>query len=332
MATMTATATAIACLSLMKIEKLGRATALSIVDGPMEETDPACGFDALEARVFRSRAFRSKRISVSRTELLAAWTKSVEQLDKGRNDGMLALSFHDQEYPERLRSIPDPPAVLFVKGKPDGLHAKSSLAVVGTREPTPFGAKAARSSARAAVERGFAVVSGLAHGCDAMAHEGCIDAEGVGVGVLAHGLDMVYPAANRGLAKLLLEHGGCLASEYPIGAKPIRSAFAERDRIQSGLSDAVLVIETDIGGGTMHTVKFACAQKRKLACIAHTEEYIEEDKAKGNQELIHEDCAEPIPDIEAFESFLNQLNPAINRNAQHLTSNCVDNTQISFEF
>ena len=332
MVTMTATATATAYLSLMKIENLGRATALSIVDGPIAETDPAGGFDALEARVYRSRAFMSKKISVSRSELRAAWTKSVEQLDQGSNDGILAHSYHDLEYPERLRNIPDPPAVLFVKGKPDGFHAKSSLAVVGTREPTPFGAKAARSSARAAVERGFAVVSGLAHGCDAMAHEGCIDAEGVGVAVLAHGLDMVYPAANRGLAKLLLEHGGCLASEYPIGAKPIRSAFAERDRIQSGLSDAVLVIETDVGGGTMHTAKFACAQKRKLACIAHAEECIKEDKAKGNQKLIHEYRADPIPDIEALESFLDRLNPVNNRNSRNPASNSEGNTQLSFEF
>lgn len=82
----------------------------------------------------------------------------------------------------------------------------------------------------------------------------------------------------------------------------------------------------------MHAAKFACVQKRKLACIAHAEKYINEDKAKGNQKLIHENCAVPIPDIEALESFLDRSNPANNRNAQHLTSISAGNAQLSFEF
>ena len=141
------------------------------------------------------------------------------------------------------------------------------------------------------------------------AHEGCLEAQGIGVAVLAHGLDMVYPAANRGLAERLLDRGGCLASEYPVGTTPVRSAFAERDRIQSGLSDGVLVIETDVRGGTMHTVRFARDQGRALACIEHPQRYRSEDETRGNRKLIEEGSARPIPDGDSLTDFLNGLKP-----------------------
>ena len=300
---------------------------MKIIDEPIEETDLDSGYDALESRISRW-----DKIDASQAKLRDAWAKSVQQLDQGRNDGILALSFHDKRYPHRLRNTPDPPTVLFVKGNLNGLHAASSLAVVGTREPTRFGKKAARSSAKTAVELGFTIVSGLAHGCDTLAHDECVESGGIGTAVLAHGLDKVYPAANRKLAELLLEKGGCLVSEYPFGAKPIRRAFAERDRIQSGLSDAVLVIETDVKGGSMHTVKFARAQKRQLACIDHTEKFLDKDKTKGNQKLIKDGAALPIPNTEALESFLNRLIRASNQDNQKVNERCADEHQMSWEF
>ena len=102
---------------------------------------------------------------------------------------------------------------------------------------------------------------------------------GVGVAVLAHGPDRVYPAANRDLANRLVEQEGCLVSEYPAGSRPARSAFVERDRVQSGLSEAVLVIETGIRGGAMHTVRFARDQKRSIACIDYPNQPSPPDKA-----------------------------------------------------
>ncbi len=106
-------------------------------------------------------------------------------------------------------------------------------------------------------------MSGLARGCDTHAHEGCLEAGGVGVAVLAHGLDRKIPA----LAERLLERGGALVSEYPIGTPPRGYAFVERDRLQSGLSDAVLVIETGAHGGAMHALREARRQGRPFACL-----------------------------------------------------------------
>ena len=245
--------------------------------------------------------------SVSERRLRDAWAKTEEQLNRTDNVDIEIFSFHDQAYPDRLRTIPDPPAVLFVKGNTAGLYATRSLAIVGTREPTSFGEKAAQTSARTAVESDFVVISGLARGCDTYAHMGCVESNGIGVAVLAHGLDKLYPVANRDLAVSLLDNGGCLVSEYPADMKPVRSAFVERDRIQSGLSDAVLVIETDEKGGTMHTVQFAREQSRRLACIDHPPRLRLENKARGNQKLIDDGWAEPVSDSKSFAQFLDGL-------------------------
>jgi DNA processing protein len=218
-----------------------------------------------------------------------------------------AIAYYDDDYPERLRNIPDPPAVIFVRGEVAALNSKRAIAIVGTREPTPFGISVAKKAAHTAVENEFAVISGLAHGCDTYAHAGCVEARGVGIGVLAHGLDRIYPAASRGLANELLAAGGCWVSEYPLGVKPFRNFFAERDRIQSGLADAVLVIETDIKGGTMHTVRFAAAQRREVACISHPIEWHLEDKTRGNQQLIRSGRATPISDTRSLREFLSKF-------------------------
>lgn len=324
---MTATPTSVAILSVMKLQGLGRRKALNIVDSLVAETDFTAYRDALISCVLRT--YRD-RFSI--TELRDAWAKSEEQLDDSRNAGIQTISFHDSDYPNRLRCIPDPPPVLFVKGSMEGLHGTKSLAVVGTREPTSYGEKTAKKAARTAAEAGFAVVSGLALGCDAWAHKGCLEVKGIGVAVMAHGLDKVYPAANRDLAERLLEKGGCLVSEYPILARPIRPAFAERDRIQSGLSNAVLVIETDEKGGTMNTVRFARAQKRQLACIAHPDRFIAENKTRGNQKLVNDGWATPIPDGKALAKFLNGIFSAIGNKAPVESSNNTDERQMYLVF
>ena len=296
--------TAIALLALMRLRGIGRKKALAIVARPVAEADIQSCCHALIAGLSEAQLPRFPE-----GELAEAWKRSEDGLHRARDIGVRAMSFHDDDYPARLRGIPDPPAVLFAKGDPAGLHSPKGLAVVGTREPTSFGKKVAQRSAQTAAEAGYTIVSGLAHGCDASAHEGCVEASGVGVAVLAHGLDKVYPAANRDLAERLLENRGCLTSEYPVGTKPARAAFAERDRLQSGLSDAVLVIESDVEGGTMHTVRFAHAQGRPVACVDHPQRWLAEDKTKGNQRLIGDGRATPIPDGEGLARFLSGLQP-----------------------
>lgn len=232
------------------------------------------------------------------------WTNCGRWLAEGHDAGVEAIPFFDKRYPRRLRDIDNPPVVLFTKGRIEALNAANSVAIVGTRKPTQFGERAAQRAGRFAAQLGMVVVSGLALGCDAKAHEGCVEGRGIGVAVLAHGLDKVYPAANRDLADRILDCGGCLVSELPIGMKPARWTFAYRDRIQSGLSDGVLVIETDVRGGTMHTVDFSKRQRRALACIDHPPQLRDEVQAQGNRKLIDQGSAVPIADQPSLSRFL----------------------------
>lgn len=286
----------------MRLKGVGRRAALRIVDAPPPNASPVSYRHHVLMRACTERLLER--------DVVEAWEKTEEQLDKSRSAGVEAVSVYDEGYPKQLRSIPDPPAVLFVKGDGHALHAAGRVAIVGTREPTSWGAEVAERSGRTAAELGFVVVSGLAHGCDTRAHEGCLQANGVGVAVMAHGLDKVYPAANKQLAHRLLDAGGCLVSEYPLGMTPARTAFAERDRIQSGLSAGVLVIETDEKGGTMHTVRAARAQKRLLACIDHPLRLRTEEKTRGNQALLRDRWATPIADGEALATFLQRVHAA----------------------
>ena len=221
--------TAICLLALMQLKGVGRGKALQIVGGQVIEASPEGCREALMDGMARANL-----PPVGSVKFAEGWRRSEDQLERCREIGIRAIAYHDEAYPARLRKMPDPPAVLFVKGTPKGLVAGRSLAVVGTREPTPFGKEVAQRSGRTAAEAGYVVVSGLAHGCDTHAHEGCLETRGIGVAVLAHGLDKVYPAANRDLAERLVENGGCLASEYPVGTSPARGStsgwLAARER------------------------------------------------------------------------------------------------------
>lgn len=295
---MQASTASIALLALMSIKGFGRRTALKIINELLEDprgTD--CFRDAFVARACQAGA--------PKDGLLDAWTKSMAQSEQCQNAGIDVFSFFDAGYPKRLRDIPDPPAAVFVKGKTEALHGACALAVVGTRQPTSYGAEIARRFARRAAESGFIIISGLAQGCDTFAHLGSLDARGFGVAVLAHGLDAIHPVENHCLAERLLEADGCLVREHPVGIAPVRSALIERDRIQSGLADAVLVVETGVKGGTMHTVRYARNQRRPVACVAHPKKFNSKETTKGNQYLVNEGWAMPIPNDESLIRFLN---------------------------
>jgi DNA processing protein len=179
---------------------------------------------------------------------------------------IMPLPITDPGYPTLLRSIDDPPLVLYVKGDASILNTDRAIAIVGTRQPTRTGLQVAFRIARYFAEAGCAIVSGLAKGIDTAAHRGALEVQGRTVAVLGTPLDVIYPAENRPLAEQIVDEGGALVSELPLGSSSSRSAFVLRDRIQSGLSLAVVPIQSDLEGGTMHTVEFAEKQHRLLFC------------------------------------------------------------------
>lgn len=227
-------------------------------------------------------------------------------LNECNQKGIKVLAPGGLHFPQRLTRIPNAPLLLFAQGNVSILR-KDSVAVIGTREPTGYGIKSGRRIARTLALEGWVVVSGLAEGCDTAGHEGCLDGEGHTVAVLAHGFGRIYPASNKNLAQRILEKEGCLVTEYPPGQPPSRSSFVERDRLQSGISVGIIVIETDVKGGTMHTVRHATEQGRGIAAIVHPENLRMEPKTQGNALLIAEKRAVPLKDKDDVTRFVNSL-------------------------
>lgn len=243
-------------------------------------------------------------IRLNQSDLDTAFRRAEKILEESNINNIKVISIGDKQFPQQLKTIAKPPIILYVKGDIEYLKPEKSVAIIGTRQPTNYGKKVGERISKKIVEEfGLTIVSGLAIGCDTAAHEGCLQAEGRTVAVLAHGLHKIYPAENRDLARRILDLGGCLVSEYPLGHEVFKNQFVERDRIQSGLSSAVVVIETDIKSGTMHTVNSCIEQGRKLACINYPLEH-RSDKSRGNEKLISEGKAIPIWDKVEIEKFV----------------------------
>jgi DNA processing protein len=212
------------------------------------------------------RLLGNESTSVISTNFDALIDQSLTAIKNHQGQGIHVYSIDCNEYPALLKKIPDPPLILFVKGLIDCVWDNSNVAVVGTRDATSAGEKVAFKIAKWLGEHKWTVVSGLAKGIDSAAHRGALGAEFRTAAVMATPLNKVYPAENRQLATDILDHGGCWISELPLSKKPHRGAFVQRDRIQSGISVAVVPVQTDIEGGTMHTVRYAEKQKRLLLC------------------------------------------------------------------
>lgn len=170
-------------------------------------------------------------------------------------------------YPRQLLSIAKPPVKLYYKGTIDVISQNRNIAVIGSRQMSEQGMRLAVWIGYELGRRGINVVNGLALGCDTYALRGALAAGGACVAVMPCGLDQVVPYSNNDLAEKLLAGGGCLLSEYPVRTPARRYQYVERDRLQSGISDGVLVIEAECDSGTMHTVRYAIKQGRRLACI-----------------------------------------------------------------
>ncbi len=180
--------------------------------------------------------------------------------------GATIVSYSCAEYPERLREIYDPPPVLWVRGDAK-LLGRPSIAVVGTRHPTPYGTGVAEMLARDLAARRLLIVSGMARGIDSWAHRGALAARMPTVAVWGTGIDVVYPKENRKLADEILASGGAIVSEVPMGTFPAPQNFPRRNRILSGLSVAVLVVEAGENSGTRVTARCAAEQKRDLFAV-----------------------------------------------------------------
>lgn len=238
-------------------------------------------------------------------------------------------SYLDKNFPDKLRKISDPPAILYTLGNMECMNEKA-IAVIGTREPTEYGAKIADNLGYVLGRDGYTVVSGLAYGCDKFGHMGCLRAGGKTVAVMAGGLDKVYPAIHRELAEEIVASGGCLVSEYPVKSKTYQNFFVERDRLQSGLSEGIIVVETGVKGGTWHTVQYAKDYNREVGCYKHPAKYLKEDKTQGNLKLLQSDETFSIGNNDDLYKFRELIDKKHSDLMQMEPDNVVTMTQPSF--
>ena len=171
----------------------------------------------------------------------------------------------DAEFPAPLRTIPDPPPVLFALGILSLLD-RPAIAIVGSRDHTAYGEAVTRSLAGQAARAGLVVVSGMARGLDAVAHAAALGAGGTTIGVLGNGLGVIYPAANRALYERIAEHG-LLLTEFPPGERPHAGSFPRRNRLISGLARVTAVVEAAVGSGALITAGTALDQGREVMAV-----------------------------------------------------------------
>jgi len=197
--------------------------------------------------------------------------------------GQTVLTLADEDYPQALLQIPDPPTVLYVRGRPELLNVPA-IALVGSRNATVQGMQTAEIFARTLAGAGLAVASGLALGIDAAAHRGALAAGGDTIAVIGTGADRLYPARNRELALAIVERGA-IVSEFPLGTPVMAANFPRRNRIISGLSKGVLVVEAALESGSLITARLAGEQGREVFAIPGS---IHSPVARGCHRLIRQ--------------------------------------------
>lgn len=206
-----------------------------------------------------------------------------EALEKVSRVGAEVVTGEDQAYPPRLREIPDPPPVLYVKGELTEEDAWA-VAVVGTRTPRPYGRAVAQDLAAGLAASGLTVVSGLARGIDSLAHEAALETGGRTIAVLGSGIDRIYPPEHRSLARRI-EGSGAVVTEFPPGTAPEASHFPRRNRIISGISLGTVVVEAGDRSGALITADYALEQGREVFAVPGS---VRSPKSRGTNRLIQE--------------------------------------------
>lgn len=178
------------------------------------------------------------------------------------------LTLNSSDYPDQLRQIFQPPDKLyFIGSAPKSWIYKPKIAIVGSRKVSSYGKEVTENLAADAAQAGMVVISGLAYGVDAIAHEAALRSNGCTVAVMAGGLDKIYPAAHYGLAKRIIDSGGCIISEHPANTRIYKASFIARNRMVSGLADGLLITEAAERSGTLSTVRFALEQGKTVMAV-----------------------------------------------------------------
>lgn len=221
--------------------------------------------------------------------IISAKNTASEIINNSHKLNIGIISYYEDNFPSNLKKINikgknASPIILYYKGDINKLNSHKAVTIIGTREVLPDGIISGEHVAKSFANSDFNIISGLALGCDTTAHNGALKADkGFTTAILAHGLDTIYPKENKELAEKILEKGGVILSEYPIGSTVRSNQLVERDRLQAGLADATIVIHTGIKGGTMHAVNTTLENNKPLFTIAYKSPTMNShEKVQGN--------------------------------------------------
>ena len=224
------------------------------------------------------------------------------------------ICIEDEEYPNKLRNIYNPPLILFYKGDLSIINNNLNIAMVGSRKPTPYGIDCAQKISYELSQRNITIISGLAFGIDSCSHRGCMKGNGKTIAVLASSLENITPRSNEKLANEILEDGGLLISEYNVGHIVTRGCFPSRNRILSGISDGIIVVEAAQKSGALITADLGMEQGKNIFAIPGN---IYSDMSRGCHKIIKEGAKL----VENIEDILEEYN-----------NSAFNNNEISIEY
>lgn len=300
------------CLKEIGIKGVGPKKVL-LIGNTIKERN--LSIDTLEDLASLMKTMKEKVInSVKLEDLQKAYNYAMNIVEVSKAEGIGLKGYYDDDFPESLRKTVDeegkenPPLLLWYRGD-FSITKLPGIAVIGTREPTDEGVFGGKYLAGEFAKRGFNIVSGLAIGCDTCGHQGAMNVNGKTTAILANGLDnkSIYPPENRDLAENIVKNGGVLLSEYPINTSVSRYSLVARDRLQSGLAQATLVIQTGKVGGTMHAAKATMVANKPLyVMLFKNEETNKQEKCLGN-EVLHEQGAIYIKGSDNIDEICNNI-------------------------
>jgi len=311
-------------LALARVKGLG---AVSFKKLATRFVDPTAAFSAALTELEQVEGLH--RDTIDGIVAFSDWAEVDEEIERARDAGIAIVPFTNPNYPARLRTIADPPPFLYVKGNILTDDDKA-VAIVGSRSASEYGRRVARDLARGLASLGFTVVSGMARGIDGSAHESALQAGGRTIAVLGSGVERAYPAEHETLYRRIGENGAVL-SELPIGTRPLAFNFPARNRLISGLSLGVVVVEATEKSGSLITATLAVEQGREVFAVPGE---VGSSRSRGAHRLIRQGAklVESVDDIieEIAPQLLDRTGSATQRAPRVLPQNASDATRTIF--
>ena len=245
--------------------------------------------------LYNEVVIKEKFNKISNKIMHEVYNKVINIIESSKYNNIDAIGYDDDQYPHKFKNIHDAPLVLYSKGDVSLLNSnKNTVAIIGSRNPSTYGSKISYKVSELFSKNNYIVASGLAMGCDTQAHTSCLDNKSQTIAIMPSSLDNISPKSNTILAERIIMEGGCLLSEYHVGSSMNKFNYIARDRLQSAISNLVILIESKIDGGSMHAIKFANKYNIESYCWLHNKDYLDINLASGNIYLIKNNLAKPL--------------------------------------